>query len=186
VLVWGFTLKSGLEPALAGIACALTVPIGARRPGQDSMLRYFMDSLHPYVAFAVLPLFVFTAAGFSLHHFHLRDLAAPGPIAVMAGLAIGKPLGVLGACAAGVTLKWARRPTGTSWRELAGVACLTGVGLTVSYYVAGMGGAETAAPMRAAILVGSVAAALAGGWLLGRALAPSTALARETGEPGFF
>src|SRR5690348_9307940 len=136
-------MKSGLDASLAGIACAFTVPIGARRPGQDSMLRYFMDSLHPYVAFAVLPLFVFTAAGFSLHHFHLHDLAAPAPIALMVGLAIGKPAGVLGACAAGVALKLARRPIETSWRELAGVACLTGVGLTVSYFVAGMGGAET-------------------------------------------
>jgi NhaA family Na+:H+ antiporter len=169
VVVWAFTLKSGLEPALAGVACAFTVPVGTRRPGQDSMLRYFMASLHPYVAFAVLPLFVFTAAGFSLHHFHLRDLAAPAPIAVMAGLAIGKPLGVLIACAAGVALRLARRPTGTGWRELAGVACLTGVGLTVSYFVAGMGNGDPGSPARAAILIGSAAAALTGGWLLGRA-----------------
>ena len=168
VVVWGFTLKSGLDPALAGVASATAVPIGTRRPGQDSMLRYFMDSLHPYVAFAVLPLFVFTAAGFSLHHFHLRDLVHPAPLAVMAGLALGKPVGVLAACAAGVALKAARRPTGTSWRELAGVACLTGVGFTLSYFIAGMDGADPPASVRAAILFGSVAPALAGGWLLGR------------------
>jgi NhaA family Na+:H+ antiporter len=167
--VWGFTLKSGLDPALAGIASATTVPIGTRRAGQDSMLKYFMDSLHPYVAFGVLPLFVFTAAGFSLHHFHLRDLAHPIPIALMAGLALAKPAGVLGACAAGVAVKAARRPTGTTWRELAGIACLTGVGFTLSYFIAGMGGAEPAAPIRAAILIGSIAPALAAGWLLGRA-----------------
>ena len=168
VVVWGFTLKSGLEPALAGIASALTVPIGTRRVGQDSMLKYFMDSLHPYVAYGVLPLFVFTAAGFSLHHFHLRDLVHPAPIAMIVGLALAKPLGVLGACAAGIALKAARRPTGTTWRELAGVACLTGVGFTITYFIAGMGGAAPAAPLRAAILIGSVAPALAGGWLLGR------------------
>jgi NhaA family Na+:H+ antiporter len=168
-VVWGFTLKSGLDPALAGIASALTVPVGTRRVGQDSMLKYFMDSLHPYVAFAVLPLFVFTAAGFSLHHFHLRDLAHPAPIALMAGLALAKPAGVLAACAAGVALKVARRPTGATWRELTGVACLTGVGFTLSYFVAGTGGAEPTGPIRAAILIGSVAPALAGGWLLGRA-----------------
>jgi NhaA family Na+:H+ antiporter len=167
--VWGFTLKSGLDPALAGIASATTVPIGTRRAGQDSMLKYFMDSLHPYVAFGVLPLFVFMAAGFSLHHFHLRDLAHPIPIALMAGLALAKPAGVLGACAAGVAVKAARRPTGTTWRELAGIACLTGVGFTLSYFIAGMGGAEPAAPIRAAILIGSIAPALAAGWLLGRA-----------------
>jgi NhaA family Na+:H+ antiporter len=167
-VVWGFTMKSGLDPSLAGVACAMTVPIGTRRVGQDSMLKFFMDSLHPYVAFAVLPLFVFSAAGFSLHHFHLRDLAHPAPIAMIVGLALAKPAGVLGACAAGVALKAARRPTGTTWRELAGVACFTGVGFTLSYFIAGMGGPDLAGPLRAAILIGSVAAALAGGWLLGR------------------
>ncbi len=86
----------------------------------------------------------------------------------MAGLALAKPAGVLAACAAGVALKAARRPTGTTWRELAGVACLTGVGFTLSYFIAGMGGTEPPGPLRAAILIASVAAALAGGWLLGR------------------
>ncbi len=183
VVVWGFTLKSGLDPALAGIAAALTVPIGTRRVGQDSMLKYFMDSLHPYVAYAVLPLFVFTAAGFSLHHFRLHDLAHPAPIAVMVALAIAKPLGVLGACAAGIALKAARRPTGTTWRELAGVASLTGVGFTAAYFIAGMGGAAPTAPLRAAILIGSVAPALAGGWLLGRD--PRSARPGEGVDAGF-
>ena len=95
-------------------------------------------------------------------------------IAMMAALALGKPAGVLAACSAGVALKLARRPTGTSWREIAGVACLTGVGFTISYFVAGMGGAEPTSPDRAAILIGSIGAALAGGWLLGRA-EPATA-----------
>jgi NhaA family Na+:H+ antiporter len=146
------------------------------------MLKYFMDSLHPYVAYAVLPLFVFTVAGFSLHHFRLHDLAHPAPIAVMVALAIAKPLGVLGACAAGIALKVARRPTGTTWRELAGVACLTGVGFTITYFIAGMGGAAPA-PLRAAILIGSVAPALAGGWLLGR---DRNSAPRDGSDAGFF
>ena len=166
--MWGFTLKSGLDPALAGIVCAPMVPIGSRRVGQDSLLRYFMESLHPYVAFAVLPFFVLTASGFSLHHFHLRDLVSPAPMAVMLALVIGKPLGVFGICLGAISLKWARRPTGTTWRELAGFAALCGVGFTVSYYVADAAG-EAAPPIRAAVLIGSALSAMAGGWLLGRA-----------------
>jgi Na+:H+ antiporter, NhaA family len=167
VVVWGFMLKSGLYPVLAGVACAFTVPVGARRLGQESMLKFFMDSLHPYVAFAVLPFFVFTAAGFSLHHFHLRDLAAPGPTGVMLALAIGKPLGVFGACLAAISLKAARRPTGTAWRELLGVAALCGVGFTVSYFIADAGQGQAApATIRAAIFIGSAVAATAGVWLL--------------------
>jgi NhaA family Na+:H+ antiporter len=166
VVVWGFTLKSGLDPGLAGVACAFTVPVGARRLGQESVLKYFMDSLHPYVAFAVLPFFVFTAAGFSLHHFHLRDLAAPAPTGVMLALALGKPLGVFGASAAAISLKVARRPTGTTWRELLGVAALCGVGFTMSYFVAASPGEASPPTIRAAILIGSALAAIAGEWLL--------------------
>jgi NhaA family Na+:H+ antiporter len=169
VLVWGFALKSGLDPALAGVLCALTVPIGARRPGQESMLRYFLDSLHPYVAFAVLPLFVFTAAGFSLHHFHVSGLFAPQPLATMLALVVGKPLGVFGLCFAAVSLKLARRPTGTTWPEILGVALIAGAGFTVSYFLAGAVGDDAAgATLRAAIFIASALAALAGGVLIDR------------------
>ena len=57
---------------------------------------------------------------------------------------VAKPLGVFTACAAAIGLKLARRPTGTTWLELLGVALLCGVGFTLSYFVAGMGGAASA------------------------------------------
>jgi NhaA family Na+:H+ antiporter len=167
-LVWGLTLKSGLGTALAGVACALTVPVGARRPGQESMLRFFMDSLHPYVAFGVLPLFVFSVAGVPLRELRPADLLQPGPLAVLAALAIGKPAGVFGACAAAILSRLVRRPTGAGWAELAGVALICGAGFTVSFYVAGPAAQTGAAgaALRAAVLLGSVAPALAGGGLL--------------------
>ncbi|MGH6972099.1 MAG: Na+/H+ antiporter NhaA, partial [Caulobacteraceae bacterium] len=167
--VWAFTLKSGLDPALAGLACALTVPIGARRPGQESTIKYFMESLHPYVAFAVLPLFVFTEAGVALKGLRAGDLAQPQPLAIMLALVVGKPLGVFGAYAGAVWLKIARRPMGVDWRQALGVAMLCGVGFSVSYFLAGMGGAEPSAPARAAVLLGSIASALVGGTLVARA-----------------
>ncbi|HLY78418.1 MAG TPA: Na+/H+ antiporter NhaA, partial [Caulobacteraceae bacterium] len=150
-LVWGFVLKSGLDTALAGVACAFTVPIGARRLGQDSLVRYFMDSLHGYVAFAVRPLFVFTVVGVAYRELRLADLGQAAPLGVMLALIVGKPLGVFTACAAAIGLKLARRPTGAKWLELLGIALLCGAGGTVSYYVAGMGGTASAA-VRTAIL----------------------------------
>jgi NhaA family Na+:H+ antiporter len=86
----------------------------------------------------------------------------------MLALAVGKPLGVFTACAAAIGLKLARRPTGAKWIEILGVALLCGAGGTVSYYVAGMGGAASAA-VRTAILIASSVTALAGGWLLATA-----------------
>ena len=169
VIVWGFTLQSGVNASVAGVACALTVPIGARRAGQDSVLKYFMDSLHPYVAYAILPLFAFTAAGFSLHNFEPRRLLTPVPIGVALALIVGKPVGVFGFALLSATLKLGRRPAGVAWLELAGAAMLCGIGFTMSLYIAalafaGTGGAEDTA--RAAIFAGSISSALTGGALL--------------------
>jgi NhaA family Na+:H+ antiporter len=169
VLVWAFTLKSGFDAALAGAACALTVPVGARRAGQESTLKYFMESLHPYVAFAILPLFAFTAAGVSLTSLGPADLLAPASLGLILALAIGKPLGVLGLTSLGMALKLARRPTGATWLQLAAVAQLCGVGLTFGYVIAGM--TREAAPqadpaIRAAIVIASALAAFSGGWLV--------------------
>ena len=132
-LVWGFVLKSGLDTALAGLASALTVPVGARRPGQDSMLRYVMESLHGYVAFAVRPVFVFTVVGVAYRDLRFGELGEAAPLGVMLALIVGKPLGVFTACAAAIGLKLARRPTGAKWLELLGVALLCGAGGTVSF-----------------------------------------------------
>jgi NhaA family Na+:H+ antiporter len=166
VAVWVFTLKSGLDPALGGVACAFTVPVGARRPGQASLLKYFMESLHPYVAFLVLPIFVFAAAGFSHRAVRLADLATPGALGLMLALVVGKPLGVFGLPFAATLLKLVRRPIGATWRQMLGVAALCGLGFTISYFVAGMPTAAKPA-IQLAILLGSVASALVGAWLLG-------------------
>jgi Na+:H+ antiporter, NhaA family len=167
-LIWGFWLKSGRDTALAGVACAFVVPIGTRRPGQDSMVRYFVESLHGYVAFAVRPLFVFTVVGVAFRDLRVSDLGAAAPLGVMLALVVGKPLGVFTACAASIGLKFTRRPTGAKWLDILGVTLLCGAGGTVSYYIAGMGGAASEA-VRVAILIGSVVSVLAGSWLINRA-----------------
>jgi NhaA family Na+:H+ antiporter len=170
VLVWGFVLKSGLDASLAGVASAFTVPIGMRRPGQESTLKYFMDSLHPYVAFAVLPLLAFTAAGFSLEDVSPSELARPLPLGTAVALWLGKPIGVFGFSWLAIALRIARRPSGAAWLELLGVALLAGVGLTVSLFFVsltlGDGSARAQAAVRLATLAGSALAAASGATVL--------------------
>jgi NhaA family Na+:H+ antiporter len=165
VAVWAFALKSGLDASLAGVACAVTVPVGARRPGQESLLKYVMDSLHPYVAWGVLPVFVFAAAGVSFDDLQAGDFARPAALAILAALVVGKPLGVYGLASLGVALKLARKPVGAKWAEIAGVALLSGVGLTTSFFLAGVA-ADDAPIVRAAILAASLIAGIAGGLVL--------------------
>jgi NhaA family Na+:H+ antiporter len=187
VLVWAFTLQSGVNTSVAGFACALTVPIAARRADQRSMLRTFMDGLHPYVAFGVLPLFAFVSAGFSLSDLGWRGLLAPMPLGVALGLLAGKPAGILAFCAFAVATRLGRRPMGANWLELFGVALLCGAGFTMSFFIGalalgggeGPGGSAGQGQVRAAVIFGSLLSVMAGGvvlsWARARREAASTA-----------
>jgi NhaA family Na+:H+ antiporter len=166
LVLGAFTLKSGVSTCLAGVAAALTVPIGPRRPHQPGVLKHFMESVHPYVAFGVLPLFAFTAAGAPLGGAALADLVSPITLGVAAGLFFGKQAGVLGAVFVMIRLGLARRPTGASWLELYGVALLCGVGFSMSLYVGAlafplaMGRARAEAVL--GVMAGSLVSAIAG------------------------
>jgi NhaA family Na+:H+ antiporter len=125
-----------------------------------------MDSLHPYVAFGVLPLFAFIATGFPLSALSTGDILAPVPLGVALALAIGKPLGVFGFAFLGVTLRLGRRPTGSTWLELFGLALLCGLGFTMSLYLGSLafGDADLAqSQVKIGVIAGSLASALAGG-----------------------
>ncbi|WP_304164858.1 Na+/H+ antiporter NhaA [Phenylobacterium aquaticum] len=165
-VVWAFTLESGVNTSLAGVAAAMTIPLGARRHGEAGVLHDFMRSLHPYVAYLILPLFAFTAAGFSFRGLTLAQLLGPIPIGVALGLFVGKQVGVFGASALAIGLKLARRPTGAKWAELYGVSLLCGVGFTMSLFIGGLafplGDAAAQGGVRLGVVAGSVLSALVG------------------------
>ena len=171
VVVWAFTLKSGVNTSLAGVACAMTVPLEPRRPGQSGVLHHFMDSLHPYVAFLILPLFAFVAAGFSFNNLSLGDLLSPVTVGVALGLFVGKQIGVFGAAALAIGLKLARRPTGAKWLELYGCALLCGVGFTMSLFIGGLAFSpddqSAQAEIRLGVVAGSALSIIAGMAVLG-------------------
>jgi NhaA family Na+:H+ antiporter len=137
-LAWAFTLKSGVSTSVMGVLAAFTVPVGPRRRGQDSVLHFFMESLHPYVAFGILPLFAFVAAGFSFRGIDGGLLTAPLTLGIFLGLFVGKQAGVLLAVLLAVTLGIGRKPTGTTWLEVWGLSLLCGVGFTMSLFIAAL------------------------------------------------
>jgi Na+:H+ antiporter, NhaA family len=162
-VVWAFTLDSGVGTSLAGVACAMVVPVGARRVGQESVLKYFMDSIHPYVAYAVLPLFAFTAAGLPISPVASHLVTSPISLGLLLALAVGKPLGVFGFSGLAAFARLARRPTGATWLELFGAALLCGVGVTASLFFGRMSFASGDVDQaRLGIFAGSLVAMLAG------------------------
>jgi NhaA family Na+:H+ antiporter len=166
IIVWGFTLKSGISTSLAGVAAAATIPLEPRKAGRPGVLEDFMEGLHPYVAFMILPLFAFSAAGFTFRGLGLSDLFGPVALGVAAGLFFGKQLGVFGAAALVIGLKLARRPTGAKWIELYGLSLLCGLGFTMSLFIGELAfplsDAASQAQMRIGVVGGSVLSTAAG------------------------
>ncbi len=166
LLLWGFMLKSGVNTSLAGVAAAFAIPLEPKRPGQPGVLQETMEALHPYVAFVILPLFAFTAAGFSLRGLSSQEAAAPIALGVALALFLGKQIGVFGAAALVIGLKLARRPTGAKWLELYGVSVLCGIGFTMSLYIGALAfpedGALTQAQVRLGVIGGSLASTVYG------------------------
>jgi NhaA family Na+:H+ antiporter len=160
VVVWGFTLKSGISTSLAGVAAAATIPLEPRKPGRPGVLEDFMEGLHPYVAFLILPLFAFCAAGFTFRGLGLSDLFGPIAVGVAAGLFLGKQLGVFGATALVIGLKLARRPTGAKWIELYGLSLLCGIGFTMSLFIGQLAFPSTDIAAEAQVRIGVVAGSL--------------------------
>jgi NhaA family Na+:H+ antiporter len=133
VVIWVCVLKSGIHATLAGAILGLTIPI-ARQAGK-SLLLDMEHALKPWVSFAVVPIFAFANAGISLAGVSLASLAAPIPLGIIAGLLVGKSVGVFGAAVAATGLGLAPRLPAASTAQLFGVAILTGIGFTMSLFI---------------------------------------------------
>jgi NhaA family Na+:H+ antiporter len=170
IVLWVFVLKSGVHATLAGVALALAIPFKGD-PGQDSLLVRIEHELTPWVGFGVMPLFGFANAGLSFADLSLSSIVEPVPLAIAAGLFLGKQIGVFGAAALVIRRGWAQLPAGVSWLALYGTSILTGIGFTMSLFIGTLAFGETdhETPMRLGVLVGSALSALVGAGVLGLA-----------------
>jgi NhaA family Na+:H+ antiporter len=172
-VAWVAVLKSGVHATLAGVATGLLIPHGARGDtdveARHSPLEHLEHALHPWVAYLILPVFAFANAGLGLGDFALADVLSPVPLGVALGLALGKPVGVVGMALLARATGLARLPEGMDWKALVGLGLLCGIGFTMSLFIASLAFADDGDLFPGAVLgvlCASLAAALAGlGWL---------------------
>lgn len=145
-------------------ANALATPIPGHDAQSQSPLHRIEHGLHPWVAFGILPLFAFANAGVSLAGVSLSDFLAPLPLGIAAGLVLGKQLGVFGATFLAVKAGLAKRPAGANWAHIYGIACLTGIGFTMSLFIGTLAFSNAALldQVRLGVLGGSLLSALLG------------------------
>jgi len=139
-IMWLGLLKSGVHATLAGVATALFIPMKDTRAGHEgqSPLMALEHALHPWVAFLILPMFAFANAGVSLAGITLKDLMAPLPLGIAAGLLVGKAIGVFGSSWLVIKLGFAKKPSGSNWGQFLGVCVLCGIGFTMSLFIGGL------------------------------------------------
>jgi Na+:H+ antiporter, NhaA family len=143
----------------------------ATERAQAPMLR-IEHALHPWVAFLILPVFAFANAGVRIEGDLASAIRDPIVIGVIAGLVVGKQIGIsLGALAI-VRVGWANLPSGVRWRHVYGAAWLGGIGFTMSLFIGTLAYGERSPELALAkfgILVASVIAGLGGYAILRRA-----------------
>ena len=164
--LWLFVLQSGVHATIAGVMTAMLVPI--RRDEAGSPLHRLEHTLHPWSAFAIVPLFGFANAGVSLTGVGLETFAQPLVLGIALGLFLGKQTGILAAIWGADRLGIARRPAGVSWGQLYGMALIAGIGFTMSLFIGGLAFADPAQmdAVKIGVLAGSIVSALAGAAVL--------------------
>ncbi len=142
----------------------------------QSPLDRAMHALHGLVAYGVVPLFALANAGVSVDD--LSRFASPVTLGALAGLAVGKPIGVAGATLLAIALGVAARPTGATSLQIIAVGCLAGIGFTMSLLVGSLA-FSSARGLEDASKLGVLSASL-GSALLGLGLLRMSAHAHDT------
>jgi NhaA family Na+:H+ antiporter len=177
LLLWYFVLKSGVHATVAGVLFAFTVPLKSSPGHPDdvhSPLHRLENAIQPWVAFLVMPVFGFANSGVPLGGIGLAYLLQPVTLGCMLGLFAGKQIGVFGSVWLAVKLGLAKRPAGTTWPHLYGMALLCGIGFTMSLFIGLLAFGETGPwkdQTKVGVLIGSLLSAVAG-WAVLRFSAP--------------
>ena len=168
VFLWDFTHQSGIHATIAGVLLALTIPHNIKN-NKKSMLLKLEHGLSPYVAFGIMPVFAFANAGVSLEGLTFKTLLNPVPLGIVLGLFFGKQIGVFVLSYISIKLKFADKPTGSTWPALYAVSILTGIGFTMSLFVGNLAFANNLEYMdgvKIGVLTGSLLSTLFGYFLL--------------------
>jgi NhaA family Na+:H+ antiporter len=172
VALWVAVYESGIHATIAGVVLGLLTPTSPRRPDDPegpSTVEWLEHLLHPWSSFVIVPLFALANAGVVISSQALADAWSTSIThGVVAGLVVGKLVGVSAFTWLAVRLGIGELAAGISWRGLIGVGALAGIGFTVSLFVTGLAFDDPALQDQAklGILGASLLAALLGSAIL--------------------
>ncbi|MEO1729847.1 MAG: Na+/H+ antiporter NhaA [Pseudomonadota bacterium] len=133
LLLWYCVLNTGVHATIAGVLAAFTIPL--KRKDGNSMLERLEHGLAPWSSYLIVPVFGFANAGVAFEGMGIEALLDPLPVAVAAGLFLGKQTGIFATVFLADKTGFAPRPAGASWPEIWGVSILCGIGFTMSLFI---------------------------------------------------
>ncbi|WDZ83070.1 Na+/H+ antiporter NhaA [Micromonospora cathayae] len=172
VAAWVLVHSSGVHATIAGVLLGFTVPVLASKGSGPGLAEHLEHRWRPVSAGFAVPVFAFFAAGVSLRGTDLGGLFTdPVVIGIALGLVLGKVIGIFGSTWLMARFTRAELDSELSWSDLLGVACLAGIGFTVSLLIGELAfGTGTAAEekVKVGVLAGSLLAAVVASILLSR------------------
>lgn len=156
IALWYAMFNSGIHATVAGVLFAFTIPV---KKLADLELKF-----HTPVYFIIMPIFALANTAIILPEGGLGALNNSFSWGIMAGLFLGKPLGICLACYWMIKQKWATLPTNTNWHQLTGAGILAGIGFTMSIFISMLAFKDSASQdiAKIAVLISSVLSMIVG------------------------
>jgi NhaA family Na+:H+ antiporter len=163
IVLWYFIHHSGIHATIAGVLTAIAIPATAEKR-KFSPLEKLEGLLSNPVSYVIMPLFALANTNIRFESEMIKGLTNPLGLGILAGLFIGKPLGITIASWIAIKLKVAKKPRLASWKQLSGVAMLGGIGFTMSIFVSILSFGSPLFQLEAkfSILIASIISAAAG------------------------
>jgi NhaA family Na+:H+ antiporter len=164
-LMWLLMFKSGVHATIAGVMLAFAIPFSAKDDDKASPSHKLEHFLHKPVAFIILPTFALANTGILLGAEWMQNLSSANGLGIIAGLTVGKPLGVTFLCFVAVASGICRLPSDLNWRHVFGAGILGGIGFTMSIFITNLafaGNVETINASKMAVLSASLTAGAVG------------------------
>lgn len=133
IVMWYFMEHSGVHATITGVLLAFTIPFADG--GERSASYRLQHFLHKPVAFLILPLFAMANTCIPIGHDWLSGLRTAGSLGIIAGLVIGKPLGIWLFSLVGVKTGLCVLPGELKWANIIGAGILGGIGFTMSIFI---------------------------------------------------
>ncbi len=164
-VMWFLMLKSGVHATIAGVLLAFAIPFTGKEDDEESLSHKLEHLLHKPVAFVILPVFALANTGIIIGAGALQSLTANNSLGIVAGLLIGKPVGITLLSFIAVSVGVCRLPLDLNWKHIIGAGLLGGIGFTMSIFITNLafaGRPDVINGSKMAILLASLAAGIIG------------------------